>query len=98
MFCAAQNAVSASGSEPPSRKENAERACSSTYFAGSVIHPFHKPLAARELLKHAINSCRRDQIQLEVQFDVPLIALPLTGFVPPRAGSAPGSTSAQHLL
>src|SRR5579859_4436923 len=94
MFCAAPNAASASGSDPPSRNENAERACNSTYFAGSVIHPFDKPLAGAQVLKHPVEAGGSG----EVQFHVPFIALPFAAFVPPRAGGAPGAGHARYLI
>src|SRR5215510_7146227 len=92
MFRAAQNAASASGSEPPSRKENAERACSSTYFARSVIHSFHKPLAGKKVLEDAIE---RDRA-VEAQAQVPLISPPLTAGLPPGARDPPWSGGAEH--
>src|SRR5215472_795589 len=92
MFWAAQNSAIASGSEPPSRKEKAERAWSSAYFAGSVIHSFHKPLAAEKVLKNAIQANRSGVIQLQV----PFIALPLAALVPPCARGAPWSSGSRH--
>src|SRR5262245_27809114 len=92
MFRPAQKAANASGSEPPSRKENAERACSSTYLARSVIHSFHKPLAGEKVLEDAVE---RDRA-VEAQAQVPLVSPPLAAGLPPCARDPPRSGGAEH--
>src|SRR6185437_10004758 len=74
----AASTIRSSGSDAPSRKLNADRACSSTY---SVIAALHEPTAAG----FAINAIK----STIAEGDIPLVAIP--GFArPPAAGSAPG--------
>src|SRR5207302_4352424 len=70
-----------SGEDAPSKKLNAERACSSTY---SVIARLHKPALALEIAVHAVE---RQSILL-LHGDVPLVAAPAI-VAPPFTGSAP---------
>src|SRR5690348_7587209 len=74
----AEAPISSSGTEAPSRKLNADRACSSTY--PSVIAALDKPSGRRAI----------DTVQRAIaQGDIPFIALPGIDR-PPVAGGAPG--------
>src|SRR4051812_15101327 len=78
-----------SGDDAPSRKLNAERACSSTY---SVIARLHKPALVREIAVHAVE---RQPILL-LQPHIPLVAAPAV-VAPPFTGSAPRPRARRNL-
>src|SRR5882762_888930 len=85
----AQTAAISSGEDAPSRKLNAERACSSTY---SVIARLHEPALARQIAVHAI---KRQPILL-LHRDVPLVAAPAV-VAPPLTRCAPRPRARRHL-
>src|SRR5436305_9647572 len=85
----ADAAAISSGDDAPSRKLNAERACSSTY---SVIARLHKPILALKIAVHAIE---RQPILLLYRH-VPLIAAPAI-VAPPFTRSAPRPRARRHL-
>src|SRR6266404_3930523 len=87
MSSEAHRAISASGSEAPSRKLNADRACSSIY--GSVIEAFDKPVPGIHAVINAIYAAI-------AQVDIPLVTRP-AAFCPPFARTAPRTGSCQHI-
>src|SRR5207302_4899566 len=77
----AARSINASGSDAPSRKEKAERACSSTY---SVIRPLHIPIAGARIERDAAHTL----YALRCQPDIPLFTAPV-GLRPPLSIHAP---------
>src|SRR3954464_5663338 len=85
----AHTAAISSGDDAPSRKLNAERACSSTYL---VIARLHEPALARQLAIHAVES----HPILLLHRNVPLIAAPAI-VAPPFARCPPWPGARRNL-
>src|ERR1700760_4248900 len=89
-FNSAAVSARASGREAPSRKENADRECNSTYMAQSYIPSTNQLRVLRS--KYAIER----SVTIKREIYIPLLSFPFARGIPPIATVAPWTGRMKH--